>query len=202
MFGYLIPSWRRAAAVDAACALGRTAVALPLAGGSAVPAGCHVVIADGSGRTRRLSAAGGRRVALADGEQAWAFHPGPYTVDVAPFAAAPEIGLRTGFVIDTSGPDDGRRRFDLFLASEVTGALDLAALGAAIEDALRRELANGGLDLPPALTIVAQALMTLLFGFLGLMVAVPMTAAIMVPIKMLYVEGVVGDEIEVRDEDD
>ena len=62
-------------------------------------------------------------------------------------------------------------------------------------------LMRGGLDLPPALTIVAQALMTLLFGFLGLMVAVPLTAAVMVPIKMLYVEGVVGDEIEVRDED-
>jgi predicted PurR-regulated permease PerM len=62
-------------------------------------------------------------------------------------------------------------------------------------------LMRGGLDLPPALTIVAQALMTLLFGFLGLMVAVPMTAAVMVPIKMLYVEGVVGDEIEIRDDE-
>lgn len=63
-------------------------------------------------------------------------------------------------------------------------------------------LMRGGLDLPPALTIVGQALMTLLFGFLGLMVAVPMTAALMVPIKMLYVEDVVGDQIEVRDEGD
>ena len=62
-------------------------------------------------------------------------------------------------------------------------------------------LMRGGLDLPPALTLVAQALMTLVFGFLGLMVAVPLTAAVMVPIKMLYVEGVVGDPIEVRDED-
>lgn len=62
-------------------------------------------------------------------------------------------------------------------------------------------LMRGGLDLPPALTIVAQALMTLLFGFLGLMVAVPMTAAVMVPIKMLYVEGVVGDEIEIREDE-
>ena len=62
-------------------------------------------------------------------------------------------------------------------------------------------LMRGGLDLPPALTIVAQALMTLLFGFLGLMVAVPMTAAMMVPIKMLYVEGVVGDEIDIRDDE-
>ncbi|MFL5576864.1 MAG: AI-2E family transporter, partial [Gemmatimonadaceae bacterium] len=61
-------------------------------------------------------------------------------------------------------------------------------------------LMRGGLDLPPVLTIVAQALMTLVFGFLGLMVAVPLTAAIIVPIKMLYVEDVVGDPIAVRDE--
>jgi predicted PurR-regulated permease PerM len=58
---------------------------------------------------------------------------------------------------------------------------------------------RGGIDLPPAVTIIAQSLMTIVFGFLGLMVAVPLTAAIMVPIKMLYVEDVVGDQINVRD---
>jgi predicted PurR-regulated permease PerM len=35
--------------------------------------------------------------------------------------------------------------------------------------------------------------MTLAFGFLGLMVAVPLTAALIVPVKLLYVEDVVGD---------
>ena len=63
-------------------------------------------------------------------------------------------------------------------------------------------LMKGGVDLPPALTVVAQALMALVFGFIGLMVAVPMLAAVMVPIKMLYVEDVVGDQIEVLDDDD
>ncbi len=52
-------------------------------------------------------------------------------------------------------------------------------------------------DIPPALTILAQALMAVLFGFLGLLVAVPLLAASMVAVKMLYVEGVVGDDIEV-----
>jgi predicted PurR-regulated permease PerM len=47
------------------------------------------------------------------------------------------------------------------------------------------------------LTILAQALMTLLFGFLGLMVAVPFVAAVMVAVKMLYVERVVGDDVAV-----
>lgn len=58
-------------------------------------------------------------------------------------------------------------------------------------------LMRGGVDIPPVLTILAQALMTLLFGFLGLMVAVPFIAATMVAVKMLYVERVVGDDVAV-----
>lgn len=61
-------------------------------------------------------------------------------------------------------------------------------------------LMRGGVDLPPALTVITQALMALVFGFIGLMVAVPLLAAVMVPIKMLYVEDVVGDRMEVLDE--
>lgn len=65
-------------------------------------------------------------------------------------------------------------------------------------------LMKGGVDLPPAMTIVSQAVMALVFGFLGLMVAVPMLAAIMVPMKMLYVQDVVGDDVSatVDQEDD
>ena len=63
-------------------------------------------------------------------------------------------------------------------------------------------LMKGGVDVPPVLTILGQALMTLLFGFLGLMVAVPMLAATMVAVKMLYVERVVGDEVAVVTEDE
>jgi predicted PurR-regulated permease PerM len=53
-------------------------------------------------------------------------------------------------------------------------------------------LMQGRLNLPPALTICAQALMTLAFGFLGLMIAVPVLATVLVPIRY-YVEAVVGD---------
>ena len=49
-------------------------------------------------------------------------------------------------------------------------------------------LMKGGMDLPPALTVLSQALLALVFGFLGLMVAVPMLATVMVVIQMLYVE--------------
>ena len=49
-------------------------------------------------------------------------------------------------------------------------------------------LMKGGMDLPPALTVLSQALLALVFGFLGLMVAVPILATVMVVVQMLYVE--------------
>ncbi len=58
-------------------------------------------------------------------------------------------------------------------------------------------LMREGVNLPPALTIIAQALMALIFGFLGLLCAVPLLAATMVAVKMLYVQDVVGEPVEV-----
>ncbi|HEY6825880.1 MAG TPA: AI-2E family transporter [Gemmatimonadaceae bacterium] len=55
-------------------------------------------------------------------------------------------------------------------------------------------LMKGGINIPPALTILSQALMAILFGFLGLMCAVPVLAAVITAVKMLYVEDVVGDK--------
>ena len=49
-------------------------------------------------------------------------------------------------------------------------------------------LMKGGMDLPPALTVITQALLALVFGFLGLMVAVPLLATVMVIVQVLYVE--------------
>ena len=48
-------------------------------------------------------------------------------------------------------------------------------------------LMRGEMDLPPAITLVAQALMTFVFGFFGLLIAVPFTAAVLVPIRMVAV---------------
>jgi predicted PurR-regulated permease PerM len=61
-------------------------------------------------------------------------------------------------------------------------------------------LMREGVDLPPALTIIAQALMALIFGFLGLLCAVPLLAATMVAVKMLYVQDVVGEPVQVFEE--
>jgi predicted PurR-regulated permease PerM len=63
-------------------------------------------------------------------------------------------------------------------------------------------LMKRGVDLPPVITLIGLALMALVFGFLGMMVAVPVLAAVMVAIKMLYVEDVVGDDIAVNNSPD
>jgi predicted PurR-regulated permease PerM len=61
-------------------------------------------------------------------------------------------------------------------------------------------LMREGVNIPPALTIMAQALMALIFGFLGLLTAVPMLAAAMVTVKMLYVQDVVGEPVQALEE--
>jgi len=53
-----------------------------------------------------------------------------------------------------------------------------------------------GVDLPPVLTLIGLALMGVVFGFLGMLIAVPLLAAIVTAVKLLYVEDVVGDEVE------
>jgi hypothetical protein len=149
----MIPFFKRAAPAVDACSLGRTAVAVPLQPSCGVPPGCPVVIVDADGRPRRATTPGGKKVDLRPGELAWAFHPGPYTVDVVPFAHAPEIGLRTTFAIDPADPAPAGKRFDLYLAAEADGRLDLATLGVAVEGAVRRALEQGALDLPPCADI-------------------------------------------------
>ena len=58
-------------------------------------------------------------------------------------------------------------------------------------------LMKEGLELPPVMTILGQALFSIVFGFLGLLLAVPLMASVMVPVKLLYVRDVVGDEVTV-----
>jgi len=145
--------FKRSTPVADACELGRSAVALPVRSGCTVPPSFPVVIVDQRGSTRRAGAAAVKRFELRDGELAYAFHPGPYTVDLLPFAGAPEIGLRTSFGIDAAPPEASRQRFDLYLASEVSGRLGLDTLAAAMEGTLQRELMEGGLALPPCATI-------------------------------------------------
>lgn len=132
-------------------ALGAGVIAMPLPAGCTVPAPCSAVLIDRGGRTRR--AAEGSRLALAPGETAYGFHPGPYAADLLPFAQAPEIGLRVAFAIDSPDPRVAQQRFDLFLASEADGQVALAGFCQSIEAALQRELAQGNLALPPCTSL-------------------------------------------------
>ena len=67
--------------------------------------------------------------------------------------------------------------------------------GSVLQPLLMKE----GLELPPVLTILGQALGSIVFGFMGLLLAVPLLATIMIPVKMLYVRDVVGDEVACRE---
>ncbi|HUF64464.1 MAG TPA: AI-2E family transporter [Gemmatimonadaceae bacterium] len=58
-------------------------------------------------------------------------------------------------------------------------------------------LMKEGLDLPPALTIVVQAVMAIVFGFLGLLVAVPLLAMIVVCVRV----GLLHEEPDVMSKD-
>ncbi len=69
--------------------------------------------------------------------------------------------------------------------------------GVVVQPLLMKE----GLELPPVVTLLGQALFALVFGFMGLLLAVPLLATAMVPIKMLYVRDVVGDEVSVPGDD-
>jgi predicted PurR-regulated permease PerM len=53
------------------------------------------------------------------------------------------------------------------------------------------------LDIPPVLTVVAVAALGMVFGVVGMLIAEPLLAAVLVATKMLYVEDVVGDEVKV-----
>ena len=51
-------------------------------------------------------------------------------------------------------------------------------------------------SLPPVLTLASQILFATLFGFLGLALATPLTASGLILVKMLYVEGVLGENTD------
>jgi predicted PurR-regulated permease PerM len=52
-------------------------------------------------------------------------------------------------------------------------------------------------SLPPALVLAAQVLMGVLFGVWGIILATPLTAALLVLVQMLYIEDILGDPVKV-----
>lgn len=55
-------------------------------------------------------------------------------------------------------------------------------------------LANENMNLPPVLVLLGQIIFGIFFGFLGLMLAVPLTAITMVLVDEVYIKDMLGDE--------
>lgn len=55
-------------------------------------------------------------------------------------------------------------------------------------------------ELPPVLIIAAQLLLGILFGFLGVLLAVPIMLTAFVLVRMLYIQDLLGNETEVKGE--
>ncbi|WP_229261648.1 hypothetical protein [Duganella margarita] len=142
-------SRRRKSSADTG-GLGATLIALRLDEGDVAPSHSTVVVFNAGGHARRVAAG---KVSSEQGETVFCFHSGPYTVDLVPFASAPEWGLRLRFVVDAANPRVTQQRFDLYLYSETAGRLELADFSAAVEMALQAELAQGALELPPCTTL-------------------------------------------------
>lgn len=78
-------------------------------------------------------------------------------------------------------------------------ALSVAVLYVVIQQlegsALTPLLLEKRLDIPPVLTLVFVAALGVVFGILGMLIAEPILAVVLVTVRMLYVEDVVGDEV-------
>lgn len=59
-------------------------------------------------------------------------------------------------------------------------------------------VARRAVSLPPVLTIVVQILMAAPFGILGLLLAGPLATVLMVLVKMIYIEGVLGTDVSLQ----
>ncbi|MES2152007.1 MAG: hypothetical protein V4508_19695 [Pseudomonadota bacterium] len=145
----MIDFFKRGKADEGAAALGTATLALE-AGAVLAPA-CVGVLCDATGATRRIEP--GARIKPGAGERAICFHPGPYRFELAPFAGAPEIGLRLLYAVGAADPRVAQQRFDLYLASEAQLPLAAVDFGRAMETAVRRELEQGNLTLPPCTTL-------------------------------------------------
>jgi predicted PurR-regulated permease PerM len=51
--------------------------------------------------------------------------------------------------------------------------------------------------LPPALILIAQSLMAVMFGWIGVLLSTPIMVAVIVLVQLLYVEDVLGDTVTV-----
>jgi predicted PurR-regulated permease PerM len=118
------------------------------------------------------------------------------------------LGLLAGLFnfIPNFGPlISGVPAFLIALAESPTKALWVVALyvfAQSLEGYVLTPLVQRrAVELPPALLILFQVLAGLLLGALGVVLAAPLLAVIVVAVKLLYVEDVLGDETKVPGEE-
>ena len=77
------------------------------------------------------------------------------------------------------------------LVNNATGRRHSLLLTVVITPLVDRE----SVELPPAVTIAAQLLVGYTFGFIGVLVALPAAAVVMIVMEMVDVEGTLGHEV-------
>ncbi len=104
-------------------------------------------------------------------------------LEIIPYIGAWMSAIPTALIALTISPRHMAMVLGLYLALHVLEGYVLLPL-----------IQRRAVHLPPALTLVAQALMGELLGLMGLLVAAPLTVASMVLVKMLYVEDTLDDQ--------
>ena len=111
------------------------------------------------------------------------------------------LAARFNFIPNFGPLISGVPAFLLALADSPTKALWVVALyifAQSLEGYVLTPLVQRrAVELPPALLILFQVLAGLLLGGLGVVLAAPLLAVIVVAVKMLYVEDVLGDDAHV-----
>ena len=58
-------------------------------------------------------------------------------------------------------------------------------------------------EMPPALTVIAQLALGVLIGGLGLVLATPLLVVVMVLVQMVYIQDILGDkDVEIEEKSD
>jgi len=96
-------------------------------------------------------------------------------------------------------PHDGNPNLDIKLGAYV--AILYIVVQVLEGNVITPFIQKRAVDLPAALIILAQLVLVILVGFIGLVVATPLLVAVLVIIKMVYVQSILGDKSEKLDID-
>ena len=167
-FLFLVPRQRRKRAREVICEIGNVLRRWLI--GQSLLAVC-VAFLTGAG-LMLLGAPFAIALALLAGLMEFVPYIGPFVAAVPAilvgFAESPQLALQVGL---------------LFLGIQMTESYVLAPL-----------IQHKAVHLPPAAILFAQVLMGAIVGALGVAVATPLAAAVMVAVSMLYVEDALGDK--------